>query len=98
MHAVTTPQARMDAYLAQLRRCLRSLPAEQATDIVEEIRSYIRDKAGASGSMTEASLGAALSRLGTPTALAASYLTERLMVCAQRNQMPWTILRAIFHW
>ena len=98
MHCVTSPQGSMDTYLAEFRRQLRSLPDEQATDIVEEIRSYIRDTAGAGGHMTEASLTAALSRLGTPSALAAGYVTDNLLARAQHNGMPWSILRAIFHW
>jgi hypothetical protein len=88
----------MDAYLAELRTRLRSLPEEQVLDIVEEIRSHIHDTAGTSGSMTEASVDAALSRLGPPSALAASYVTDNLMARAQRTRMPWTILRGIFHW
>ena len=67
-------------------------------DIVEEIRSHIRDTAGAGGAMTEASISAALSRLGPPSALAAGYVTDNLMARAQHNRMPWTILRGIFYW
>lgn len=98
MLTAATPQTRIDAYLAELRTRLRSLPEEQAVDIVEEIRSHIHDTAGTSGAMTEASVNAALSRLGPPSALAASYVTDNLMARAQRTRMPWTILRGIFHW
>jgi hypothetical protein len=88
----------MDAYLAELRTRLRSLPEEQITDIVEEIRSHIRDTAGTTGTMTEASIHAALSRLGPPSTLAANYVTDNLLAGAQRTRMPWTILRGIYHW
>lgn len=98
MLTAATPQTRIDAYLAELRTRLRSLPEEQVVDIVEEIRSHIHDTAGTSGSMTEASVNAALNRLGPPSALAASYVTDSLMARAQRTRMPWTILRGIFHW
>jgi uncharacterized membrane protein len=94
----TAPQTRIDAYLAELRTHLRSLPEEYRGDIVEEIRSHLRDTAEASGAMTEASLNAALQRLGPPSTLAASYVTDNLLANAQRTRMPWTILRAIFHW
>jgi uncharacterized membrane protein len=94
----TAPQTRIDAYLAELRTHLRSLPEEYRGDIVEEIRSHLRDTAEASGPMTEASLNAALQRLGPPSTLAASYVTDNLLANAQRTRMPWTILRAIFHW
>jgi len=96
--ALADPQTVLDAYLSELRRRLRSLPDEQVMDIVEEIRSYVLDTTGGRAAMTEASLNAALSRLGTPTALAASYVTDNLLERAQRNRMPWTILRAVFHW
>ena len=59
-----SPQSSMDAYLAELRTRLRALPEEQITDIVEEIRSHIRDSAGSGGVMTEAGIHTALSRLG----------------------------------
>ena len=98
MHAITSPQGNMEAYLAELRRQLHSVSTEQAVDIVEEIRSYILDTAGVGGAMTEASLSGALSRLGTPSALAAGYVTDNLLARAQTHRMPWIILRGIFHW
>jgi hypothetical protein len=98
MPTLASPQTTMDAYLAELRTSLRSLPAEQITDIVEEIRSHIRDTAGTSGTMTAASVDAALNRLGLPSALAASYVTDNLLAHAQRNYMPWTVLRGVFRW
>ncbi len=98
MPTVTSPQTRMDAYLAELRTHLRSLPDEQVVDIVEEIRSHLHDIAGVGGAMTEASLNAALNRLGPPSTLAASYITDNLLARAQSHRTPWTILRAIFHW
>jgi hypothetical protein len=88
----------MDQYLAELRANLRSLPLEQATDIVEEIRSHIHDTAGGGGEMTEASVNLALNRLGPPSALAASYVTDNLLAHAQSNRMPWTVLHGVFHW
>jgi hypothetical protein len=98
MPTVATPQTMIDRYLAELRTHLRSLPDEQVVDIVEEIRSHIRDTGPAGGAMTEASLNAALSRLGPPSALAASYVTDNLLARAQSNRMPWAVLRGIFHW
>jgi hypothetical protein len=98
MPMAAIPQTKIDQYLAELRAQLRSLPQEQAMDIVEEIRSHIRDAAGVGGSMSEASINAALSRLGPPSALAASYVTDSLLARAQRTRMPWTILRGIFRW
>jgi hypothetical protein len=98
MPSTATLQTKIDQYLAELRAHLCSLPHEQVVDIVEEIRSYIRDTAGAAGAMTEASINAALSRLGPPSALAASYVTDNLLARAQSDRMPWTVLRGIFRW
>ena len=98
MPSVATPQTKIDQYLAELRTQLRSLPQEQVVDIVEEIHSHIRDTAGTGGALSEASINAALSRLGPPSALAASYVTDNLMARAQHNRMPWTVLRGIFRW
>jgi len=94
----STPQAAVDAYLAELRARLRSLPAEQATDIVEEIRSFIHDTAGTGDTISEASISDALNRLGPAATLAARYVTDNLLAGAQRRRVPWTILRAVFHW
>jgi len=98
MPTLVSPQTLIDRYLAELRRHLRALSEEQVTDIVEEIRSYFRDTAGADGAMTEAGVHTALSRLGPASALAASYVTDKLLARAQRSRMPWTILRGIFGW
>jgi hypothetical protein len=98
MPTVAIPQTKIDRYLAELRAHLRWLPHEQAADIVEEIRSYICDAAGAGDAMTEASVNAALSRLGPASELAASYVTDSLLAQAQHSRMPWTVLRGIFRW
>jgi hypothetical protein len=92
-----SPENTIDRYLVELRTHLRRLPPEQVVDIVEEIRSHIRDAAGGAA-MTEASISAALSRLGPSAELAASYVTDNLMARAQQSRMPWTILHGVFHW
>ena len=98
MPMVAIPQTKIDRYLAELRAHLRSLPHDQVVDIVEEIRSYLRDAAGAGDAMTEASVSAALSRLGPASELAASYVTDGLLAQARHSRMPWTVLRGIFRW
>jgi uncharacterized membrane protein len=98
MPTIASQQTIIDQYLAELRSHLRSLPDEQAVDIVEEIRSYFRDTAGTGSATTEAGVHAALSRLGPASALAASYVTDKLLARAQRSRMPWTVLRGIFRW
>lgn len=91
-------QTMIDRYLAELRTQLRRLPKDQVVDIVEEIRSHIRDTASTGGAMTEASVSDALSRLGPPSALAASYVTDNLLAQAQHSRMPWSVFRGIFRW
>jgi hypothetical protein len=98
MPVITTPQTKVDQYLIELRTRLRSLPDEQAMDIVEEIRSQIHDTAGSDGEMTDASVNAALNRLGPASALAANYVTDNFLEHAQRDRMPWTLLRGVFRW
>jgi uncharacterized membrane protein len=89
-------QTMIDQYLAKLRTHLRRLPDEQVVDIVEEIRSHIRDTASSGGAMTDASISAALNRLGPPSVLAANYVTDNLLAQAQHSHMPWSVLRGIF--
>lgn len=96
--STNSAQASIDAYLAELHRGLRPLPPVEATDIVEEIRSYIRDDAGGDGIMTDAAVNAALNRLGPASALAASYVSDSLLSRAQGTKRPWTILHGMFHW
>src|SRR6266852_9916200 len=98
MPTITAPQTRIDAYLAAFRSHLRSLPHEQMLDIVEEIRSHLRDTAEATSPMTEASLNAALHRLGPASALAASYITDNMLARAERSRSPWLLLKSSFRW
>ena len=61
-------QKTIDTYLAALRKQLRELMEEDATDIVEEIRAHIFDKTSSGGSPEKVS--ATLAALGTPEELA----------------------------
>lgn len=98
MLSTASPQRKLDGYLAELRGRLHTLPEAQVTDIVEEIRSHVLDSAASGGTLNVAAIDASLYRLGPPSALAASYITDNLLAQAERNRMPWTILRAVFHW
>ena len=71
----------IDAYLRDLRRHLRDVP--DADDIVAEIRSHI-DDAGPD-------VAATLSRLGSPSYLAALYATDR-------GSSPLVLLRGLARW
>lgn len=98
MPATSTPETLVEQYVVELREHLRGLPQDQAADIAREIRSHLLDKAEATGAVTEQSVRQAIEGLGMPAILAEGYVTDNLMVRAQRSRMPWTILRGIFHW
>lgn len=82
----------VEDYLGKLRRSLRSLKADDARDIVEELRSHILDKA------TEQNLDDVLAALGTPEELASQYLTDSLFARAEISRSPWSILKSLFRW
>jgi uncharacterized membrane protein len=99
-------QHRMEAYLGRLRRRLRGMHDDDAREIVEELRSHIRDKAAASGpagsppsgQMTAAAVEQALAALGSPEELASQYLTDDLLARAEVSRSPLRILESLFHW
>jgi len=55
-------QQRVEAYLGTLRQLLRGMNAEDAREIVEELRSHLMDRVAASGEATNAGVDAALAR------------------------------------
>jgi len=91
-------QKKMNKYLQALTAALRNLPREQSSDIVEELRSHIVEKAGASGDMTPIAVDAVLADLGSPEDLANMYLTNDLQVRALASRSPLLILRSLFRW
>jgi len=94
----STAQTKIDAYLGALRTALRSLPEAQARDVVEEIRSHIRDAADTGGGLDAGSVVAVLDRLGSASELAELYLAENLTQRAGQSRSPWLIIRSAFHW
>jgi Protein of unknown function (DUF1700) len=91
-------QQKMEAYLGRLRQRLRGMNDEDAREIVEELRSHIREKAAASGQMTAAGVEAALAALGSPEELASQYLTDDLLARAEVSRSPLRILESLFRW
>ena len=89
---------RMEEYLRELRSALRALPGGETRDIVEEIRSHIRDSAEAGRALSEESVAATLERLGPPRELASMYRMENLAERAEQTRSPWLALRTIFQW
>jgi hypothetical protein len=89
---------RLDAYLGELRGRLRRLPDAEVAEIVDELRSHVRDSDGVGVALTEEAVAAALERLGPPEELAALYVTDSLLVRAERSWSPWLIFTSIFRW
>jgi hypothetical protein len=95
---MTAPETQktIDTYLAALRKQLRELMEEDATDIVDEIRAHILDKT--SNGCSPEKVSATLAALGTPEELASRYRTEELLRRAQLTRSPLVSLRSLLHW
>jgi hypothetical protein len=91
-------QQKMEAYLGRLRQLLRGMNPEDAREVIEELRSHIREKASAGGECTAAGVDAALTALGTPEDLASQYTTDDLLARAEVSRSPVRILQSLFRW
>jgi len=98
MTEVNVAQKKIEEYLQELRAALRALPAEQVSDIVEELRSHIVEKAAAGGDLAPAAVDSAIADLGRPEDLASLYLTDDLQVRALASRSPLLVLRSLFRW
>jgi HAAS domain-containing protein len=91
-------QHKIEAYLGRLRQLLSGMNAEDAREIVEELRSHITEKAAESGQVTAAGVDTALARLGGPEELASQYITDALLARAEVSRSPVRILESLFRW
>ena len=89
---------KIEAYLGRLRQLLSGMNAEDAREIVEELRSHITDKAAEGGQVTAAGVDTALARLGSPEDLASQYTTDALLARAEVSRSPLRILESLFRW
>ena len=85
---------KIDAYLLQLRACLRGVTGEEVRDIVEEMRSHIVEKSTVHGELNSNAVDAALAGLGAPKTLATEYLTSALLAKAEVSRSPWHVLNS----
>lgn len=97
-HQQKDAQQRIDDYLTRLRKCLRGTNAEEAREIVEELRSHIVESASAQGGLTIAAVDAALAKLGSAEELANQYITDALLARAEVSRSPLHVLDSLFHW
>jgi hypothetical protein len=81
----------VDTYLAQLERELHPLPAGERAKIVQEIGGHLAERADVGPQM----LHATISQLGTPRALARSFIDDRALSEALNTGKAFGILWAI---
>ena len=98
MPPANNPQNRIDEYLRELQSALGGLPEEQIIDILQEIRTHLCDSVTSNGQITDASVTAALQRVGKPTQIAAMYLTSSIIQRATTTRSPWLVLHGTFRW
>jgi hypothetical protein len=91
-------QQRIEAYLGRLRQLFRGMNAEDAREIVEELRSHLMDRVAAGGEGTAAGVDAALAALGSPEELANEYMTHNLLARVEASRSPVRILESLFRW
>jgi hypothetical protein len=94
----STINARVEEYLARLRKGLAELSGEAASEIVEELRSHILERASANGETGSAAVEEALAALGRPEDLAAQYMADDLLERAAARRSPWLLLRGLLRW
>ena len=91
-------QQRIDAYVAELKRCLGELPADEVHDILQEIRGHILERAESSGELTEERLVSILKALGRPEEIAPLYQVDSVVAKGRVSLSPRAVLRAIHRW
>ena len=92
------PAQKIEMYLKQVRSGLRNLPEPQVTDILQELRSHILERAQTGGAPSDAATDAALRALGSPQEVASLSSAENLMARAESSRTPWMVLRGVFLW
>jgi hypothetical protein len=98
MKTASDAQMKIDAYLSRLRGRLQGANDAEVREIVEELRSHIREKASARGEITEAGVDEALVALGSPEELAKEYLTDNLLARTESSRSPVRVLGSLFRW
>jgi hypothetical protein len=93
--------ARVEDYLGRLRKALAGLIGEASSEILEELRGHILEKAASNsetGEVTPTAVENVLAALGTPEELAAQYLADDLLQRAARGWSPLLLLRGLLRW
>ncbi|HEY1434529.1 MAG TPA: hypothetical protein VGG65_04090 [Thermoanaerobaculia bacterium] len=90
--------AKIDAYLGQLRSSLVDLPPGEVNDILQEIRGHILERSQASGELTDERLVSILRALGSPDQIAPLYQADSIMARARSSLSPRVVMRGIHRW
>ena len=86
--------AHLETYLVQVRRRLHALPAAEADEVIQELRSHVLDRV--EGEPTPRSMEAALEALGSPADVARLNVTERAAALVGASSAPLRVLRALY--
>jgi uncharacterized membrane protein len=89
-----TPEPQVNDYLVRLRASLVGMTVSEREDIVEEIRTHIRERS----SDPQSGIDTVLAGLGSPELLAEQYCTGMLLQKARTSRSPFLILRAALRW
>ncbi|MCI0351161.1 MAG: DUF1700 domain-containing protein [Acidobacteriales bacterium] len=88
----------LEKYLSELQAALRGLPAEEAREILDEIRSHIRDAASQAGELDANAVQASLARFGEPVELGSRYVMQSMAARAHSSGSHFLALRTMFRW
>ena len=74
------------------------LPADEASEILSEIRGHIFERSQAAGELTEARLVEILKALGSPAEIAPLYQADAVVAKARHSLSPRAVMRGVHRW
>jgi len=90
--------AGIEHYLSRLRKGMRTVPAEEREEVIDEIRSHIIERLDAQSDTSELRLAEILRAVGDPDELASQYKTEALLRRGARSKSPFRLLHTTLIW
>lgn len=91
-------EQKLEGYLQEVQGRLRGLGKEQSREIIAELRSHIVERASGEGSLTAATVDAALLALGDAQQLATEYVADEMLARAEVHRSPFRLLDSLFGW
>jgi hypothetical protein len=92
----TTPA--VDQYCGRLRKALRSVPAVERDEIVEEMRVHLLERIGSERDVTQEAVGRVIRAAGDPEELAREYEMQAMLRQAAATRSPWRLLHTTLRW